>query len=398
MASGFEGWIQIKSDAAYDSYDTDGAPQLLYVDSESLSFEKEILFHDSRVRNSHVDHVSAPILKAAKPQGDLVFQFRSDDCIKVLLAHFQCGTTETTSAPYRYAFYPRTNSLDFSYRGTLPNHPYGSIVARPYTVSVTKYLFKTKSYYEPNAFVFKGGVVDKLGFSLSANSDAKFRPHFFFREVDPVAVQVPPDDDYLSVLPPLAPPIYTDITGDYSTLPSFQSWSGRVVRNGVSIDLTSLSFESTHQTQEQTVVGRQAPESYQLSSYSLSGMMAFDLPDDALLEVGSMFSGGTFSLTATLYNSNSDQVIIEMPSCVRAPFNYNFEEGNRPIKGQIPFRAFENNGTHPLKITSITNYVAPEFFRFGDAKLGARSIPTSAWYNAGTLNRDFLNYTYYNRS
>lgn len=383
MAAGFEGWLSIAEDSAYDT-PAYNFPQMLYVDAETLTFEKEVLFHDSRVRNSHTDHASAAILKAAKPQGDVTFQFRSDDCLKILLAHFQCGTIQSETSPYRYAYYPRTNPLDYTYRGTTPNQAYGYTVARPYTVTVTKKLFNTTSYGGTNAFMFKGGVADKLSFQLTNNSDAKFKTHFFFRECEEgTAISGNPGEVGI---------------GSYSSLPSFESWSGTVSMNGVGMEISSLVFESSHQTQEQSVVGHNGPESYQLSSYSLQGAFSFDLPYDALKEVGSMFSGGTFALTATLYNSTSDRMMIEIPCCVRGAFDFNFSKGDGQQTGQIPFRAFENNGTYPIKITVDTTLPIGALAMFGDALLGARSIPSSSWYDASASARSLPAYTYYNRN
>jgi hypothetical protein len=354
---------------------------MLHADAETLAISKEIHFQDSWVGNSHVQHLSSPILKAAKPQGDITFQFRSDDCPKFLFAHFQCGSLMATASPWRYAFYPRTNPLDYSYRGTSPNQAYGYTVAKPYTVSVTKKLFNTGSYGGTNSFIFKNGIVDKLAFQLTNTSDAELKSHLFFRDFDAgTAIPNNPGDGTV---------------GTYSTNPSFEFWAGTVTMDGASFEISSLAFESSHQAQERSQVGRQAPESYQFSDYSLRGAFGFDLPQDALKQVGSMFTAGTFSLTATLYNGTADRVCIEMPCCVREPFEYNFRRGDTPQSGQIPFRAFENNGTYPIKITVDTTSALSSLVFFGDALLGARSIPSSNWYDASAVARTLSSFTYY---
>lgn len=383
MASGFEGWISIAEDLAYDSSSRSN-PQLLYADGESLSLGKEIYFQPIKARDSHVAHVSSPVYKAAKPSGEITFQFRSDDCLKVLAAHFQNGTILSSVSPFQYAFYPRKNSLDYNYRGTQANHPYGSIVARPYTVTVTKKHFDTSLNGGTNTFIFKHGVVDKLDFKLETGNDAKFIPHFQFRDFDAgTAITENPGD-------------FT--VGSYSAFPSFQSFSGTVTLNGGTFEIASLEFSSLHQTQEYSRLGRQAPEFYQMSDYSLMGAFGFDLPRDALSHVGSMFSGGTFSISATLYNSANDSVAIEMPCCVRAPFDYNLSGGDSLQAGRIPFHAFESNGTYPIKI-SINTTSAPLYSNiFGDALFGARSIPSGSWYDAGNGARVLSSYTYYSRS
>jgi hypothetical protein len=254
-------------------------------------------------------------------------------------------------------------------------------VAKPYTVTAIKKLFDTGSYGGTNAFVFRGGIVDKLSFQLTTDSDAKLKPHLYFRGYDlGSAIPNNPNDGTV---------------GSYSSYPSFQYWTGTVKMDGASYEVSSLSLESSHQTQEYSRVGRQAPENYQLSGYSLKGAFSFDLPQDALKQVGSMFVGSSFSLIATLFNSASDQVVIEMPYCVRAPFDYNFSGGNVSQTGAIPFRAFENNGTYPIKITVDTGYQVSQISLFGDAALGARSIPSGSWYDASATARTLSAFTYY---
>src|SRR5690606_5231071 len=97
---------------------------------------------------------------------------------------------------------------------------------------------------------------------------------------------------------------------------------------------------------------------------------------------------------ATLYHSASDRVIIEMPKCRRLPFDFNNPGGDKPWQGQVPFEAFESNGTFPIRVTVDTDHLIGYFTMFGDASYGARGTGF-ATYNAGTGTRNLGDYTFY---
>ncbi len=374
--AGFEGWISLFEDDWFEG--TQLNPQPLFVDQESLSFGKNIEYRSSSVGSGRVGLPSHLVLKEQKPKGGITFQFRSSDVIKVLLCHFQNGSQDGT----RFSFYPRTNTIDYNYRGTYPNQGYGEVVAQPFTVSVLKKMFHTSNNGGTNSFFFKHGICDKLGFRVRTGQDAKADANFVFRDLDYGTA--------VSANPNMAE------VGSYATTPSFQSWSATALLNGNAFELASFDIQSDQSVQEFTRVGRRDPEHYQFSGYTCRGNFAFDLPTDALLHVGSMFAGNTFGFVATLYNSAADRVIFEMPHCARLPFDYNFPDGESPVTGKIPFQAFESNGTYPIRITVDTNYPFPGPTIL-DAALGARSLPSFDIYDAASVARVLANFNIYDR-
>lgn len=372
--AGFEGWISVFEDNNYEGT-VFSSPQVLHVDRENLSLGKYIEYRNESVGSGRVGLSSHLVFKEKKPRGGFTYQFRAGDLPKILLCHFQNGTQSGT----RYSFYPRTNTLDYTDRGTIPDQNYGKVLARPYTVSVLKKFFDTASNGGTNSFFFKHGICDKLGLQLNAGDDAKAEANFVFRDLDygtPVANN--PGSD--------------GTVGSYSTTPSFQYWSGTVTMDGAAFEISSFEINSDQSIQEYSKLGRQDPEAYQFSGYTLRGNFSFDMPYDALAHVGSMFGGSAFSFVATLYNGTSDRVMIEMPHCKRLPFEFNFSSGNSPIVGKIPFQAFESNGTYPIKITVDTEFTAIGY-RVLDGVQGARTVGAMNEYEASEGARTIGDYT-----
>lgn len=374
MASGFEGWIALfEEDSVVGS--TLYQPQPLHADQESLSLNKEILHKTPMASPSRVSLGDTLVYKAAKPQGEVAYQFRSDDILKVLLAHFQAGSVAATTTPYRYTFFPRMWPLDYTYRGTIANSPYGQgSASRVYSVAVGKKLFDTTQNGGTNAYLFKHGICDKLSLSIRSGDDARAKASFKFTDCDAgTAISANPSGTAI---------------GTYSVLPSYESWSGTMSMDGGTFEMSSLTLVSDQGVQEFSRVGKSAPENFQYSSYSLKGQIGFDLPQDAFRHVGSMVSGEWFSISGTFANSVNDRVIVSIPRARRLPFDYFNHGGDKTLEGMIPFEAFEYQGSSPITISVDTNSIFSGLLRFGDALTSSRSGVTMQGYDAGTGARD----------
>ncbi len=382
MPSGFEGWISVFEDDNVDG-STFSNPQVWHVDKETLTFGKSIERNARLLSQSRSPRVEELLYKEAKPEGEVVYQFRASDILKPLYCHFQLATLISTTLPYRYGFYTRTNPLDWENRGTYPTGTYGAAYGRPYTISVLKKTFDTSDYGGTNSYFFQHGIVNKLTFDCQSGDDAKLAVSFKFRDLDKGT--------------PVSANPNSSSTGSYSTDSCFYSHSATVTLDGFAFDISGFQVESNQGVQEYSRVGRQAPENYQFSNYSARGAFTLDLPSTAQDHVEGMFNGNTFSFVATLFNGTSERVILDMPYCRRLPFDFQ-NPGNTSWKGRIPFEAFESTGIHPLKVTVDTSYqLSPILEVWGDASLGARGVGYGT-YDAGTASRTLLDYIIYSHS
>jgi hypothetical protein len=342
LAHGFDGFVSVFEDD-WVGGTTHSYPQPLYLDQDSLTFGKEIVVLGQAVGDGRVTNSDSVVYKAAKPEGGLTFQFRSSDILKTLYSHFQLGSVESGTSPYRYSFYPKKDPLDWSTRGTSPRGTYGETPGQPYTVSVLKkVLSPANAYGGTNSFFFKHAICDKLGFNLSVGDDAKAQANFKFRDLDyGTAVSANPDSVEV---------------GTYAKTPSFISWGASISLGGTAYDLSAFRLNSDQSSQEFSRLGRQAPENFNYDSYKITGEAMFDLPLDAMKEIGSMFTGQTFAFVATLYNGTADRVVFNLPTCRRMPFDFSPKSGAESLGVSMPFEAFESAGTYPIKVTVDTTY------------------------------------------
>ena len=381
MPSFFEGFLSIYEDdwvggTAFSN------PQPVFADSESLALTKNIQERSVQVSDSRVQKADTLLFRETKPQGEVNYQFRSSDILKTLYSHFQLATMEGTGTnPFQYGFYPKPSPLDWDKRGSFTQGAYSvSSEGQPYTVSILKKLFDTTQNGGTNAFFFKHGVCNYLRFQARVGDDAKAQASFKFVDLD-AGTSVSENPNSVQV-------------GSYATTPPFFSWAATVTIGGQGIPVSSFVLDSNQNYQEFSRLGKLQPENFQLSSYGLMGSFSFDLPQDAFAYVGSMFSGETFAFLATLRNGSSDQIVFDLPHCKRMPFEYK-QQPTPALEAGIPFKAYESNGTYPIKVSVFTDYSFAPFNMFGDAWLGTRNVPDFELLDAALGARTLSEYTYY---
>lgn len=316
-------------------------PQPLCTEQDNLAMGKEVQVREQSVGNTRSPNDKVVVLKGAKPQGGIAFQFRSSDLLKVAYSHFQLGSAGTVGSYHRYSFYPKKEPLNWGTVGAHPLGTYGSSNGQPYTVSLMKKAIDQNSAYGgTNALFFKHGVCDKLSFKMGSDDLAMAQAGFKFRDLD-YGTSVPANPQSAAI-------------GSYATTPGFVGCNASVAIGGVAFDVAAFEINSDQGAQEFSRVGRQAPENYNFDKYKLTGNFSFDLPMDGMKEIGSMFGTQPFAFLATLFNSANDQVVFDMPVCVRLPFDVS-GDGDTP-RASIPFEAFESGGVYPIRVTVDTGY------------------------------------------
>lgn len=362
---GHEGFIAIFSDGDWTGT-TFSNPQLLYADSESLTAGKNLNQKPFQVSNSRVRGTGCIISGPVKPEGDITWQFRSDDAAKVIMSHFQMGTQYNDDSDgttnFQYAFYPTRATPDYYSNDDYGNGSYNSGTGYVFSVSILKKYVNTSSYGGTNAMFFKHGICNKLKISLDAEKDARMTASFKFRDLD-----------YGTAV--------AGTVGSYSALKAYQGWSATALMDGTALDITGLSFVSNNGIEEKSRLGRLNPESFSFGEYTLKGALTLDLPKDAMRFVGSMFTQRPFSVIATLYNGTNDQMVFEAPHCKYQPFDFNLTGGEDSITGAIPFQGFAVGG-YPFRITVNTDYAFEGFREILDAWNGVRSLPDFEDYDS----------------
>ena len=357
---GLESFIAIYHDGDWNGT-THSSPQLLWADSEDFSAGKEIKQKPFQVGQGRVKGTGALVSGPVKPQGGVTFQFRSDDCVRVFMSHFQMGSYYSTGSSdgtnnHQYGFYPVKHTPSYTANNGYGEGAYGDAPGYVYSVSFLKKLLETSSYNGTNSYFYKHGVCDKLRVSLSAERDSKLTANYKFRDLD------------------YGTAVALGVVGSYSNERSFSGWSATVLVGGQSLDLTAIDFLSGNGIEEKSRVGRMNPEAFSFGEYSLKGALKLDLPKDAMRLVGSMFTLQPFSILATLYNGTSQQVVLDLPHCKSLPFDFNVSGASEDVEGNIPFQAFSLGGQYPIRVTGNTDYAFEGLDLFMDATNGTRTV------------------------
>ena len=349
---GFEGNIAVVPETNGWGSNVYSVGNYLNADSESLTIGQEFKDRPDKLVYGRGDKPNSRTKGAQKPGGDVEFQFRSDDCLPILMAHFQkyIGSTlgGTATGTVLYTFVPTRTNPDWV-GSTFGTGEYTSSSGDGYTVGVIK-KFKPTSAGTDNAQWFSSCIVDQLGFNLDADEDAKFTPSFKSYSVD--------EGTRLAVDPPNA------VFGSYSEKSAFDSFSGTLSIGGkTTFKVTSFSFTSANNSEDRSSIGYINPQDYDFGKYGLTGVMQIDAPNDALSHIGSMVADKTFAITGTLFNSINDQVTINMPYLRYDPFDVNLAGGNAQTEYGLPFKAFEsqNGSTAPIIIKVRTTGMGSAF-------------------------------------
>lgn len=330
MARGYDGWVSLFEDDFFNG-NSFLDPQPIFVDNETLGINMDIRKRQPQLGAGRFRGTEYMVPIVAKPQGGLTYQFRSDDCLKVVYSHFQSGVYNGSY----YSFYPAKSNLDYT-----SDKPV-------YTISARKRLGQW-SGTEVNTIFFKHGICDTLTLSLDANDDAKITSNFRFLDYSfETATQNPGGSAY----------------GSYSANKPYYAWAGTIFMDGTHVDwLTSIQITSAQTFQEFLPLGTRKPALYKNNDYKVTGNLKFDLPPGGYGQLIDMIGTKSFSLSGTLYNSSHDWFSFSMPVCRRLPFESQTPAGNQQASLSMPFEALSSGNTPQVTFNVMTDYAFLDAF------------------------------------
>jgi len=373
MSKKDQGFISIYEDNSWISNGVN-SPSALYVDSESLSLNKEIKSLDNLVSGGRAPLIESQISGAVKPAGNVTFQPRVDDVGKVFYSHFQCGTIKDGTS----IFVPSKNNP--KYTSDLPSTgTYGAAAGGVYSVSFLKKYFNTSDNGGTNSTYYKHGICDDLEMNMSINKDFVVNASYKFR-----------DYEYGTAI--AANPGTLSDVGSYSPYAPWEWFQGTIAFENTSIGLETLSVKCSNNLVEKSRLGRLNPEQFTFRDHTVEGQFSMDFPTDGLLSVGSMLDLNKFSLSGTLVNG-TNKLLIDMPHCIRMPFDVNIK---KTVNINTPFKAMQYDGTSPITVTLLGD-ISPTAPTVLDAWNGARSIGEFTIYDAGSVARTLSEYTMFDR-
>jgi len=347
---GFEGDISVIPETKGWGSSVFAEGNYLFADSESLSVGQEFKDRPDKIVFGRYEKTNSRTKSSQKPAGDVEYQFRSDDSLPLLMAHFQkyTGTNEGSAGTTIYTFVPEQGQPDWT-GSTFGTGGYTDDPGDIYTVGIVKRFNETATGTD-NAIWFKSCIVDQLAFNLEAEEDAKFTASIKAYSVD--------EGTRIAVTPPNA------TFGSYSAKSGFESWTGTLnVGGDTSLQITSMTFTSANNSEDRSVIGNLNPTKYDFGKGAITGAVQIDAPNAALEHLGSMVADRALAINGTLWNSSNDYLIFSMPNCKYEPFDVTLAGGNAQTEYPLNFKAFESNdgATSPITITCKTTGMGSAF-------------------------------------
>ena len=351
MSRGYESHISVWEDYSWrGTAHTNPLP--LHVDSESFQIGKEIKNLANLTRDGRVSKVESQVGGPVKPFGNLTYQPRAEDAAALLFSHFQMGTISGTG-PYTYTFVPSKGNPTYTNNSIRGTGAYGSTAKDVYSVSFLKKYFDTSQNGGTNSQFFEHGICDNLTFDIPNSDDFQLSADYKFRDViTGTAISGNPGDTGY---------------GTYATGPAWQWFEGTVLVEGQTFDLETIKWTGKNNLVEKNIMGRRDPDWFAFGDYMTDGQFTMDFPKDGFLQIGSMLGTKSFSIVGTLFKSATEFLAFSLPHCIRKPFDVVIQN---EIDVEIPFSAYEKDGTSPVTVTLVTN--------------GTVLVPGDLFWDAGT--------------
>jgi len=385
MASNVESFITVYNDISWrgDSY---SSPLPIHVDNEKFSFGQEFAERENKARQGRAYISNVTTAEARKPTAEITYQPRTDDIAYFLFPHFQMGI-RTGSDPDVFEFVPSKSPPEYGYDIWKGYGTYGDPPGEVYSSSFLKKYFTTDS--EIDSLLFRHGICDSLTFSASAGEDLLIKSSWRFKSVGTGTRVNSVPNGYISGGNFYSIGAHEYIggggaavdAGTYSTQSPFTFFEGTLNIGPHSFDILNLDVTSKNNILEKVITGEKNPDCFPFRDYQITGQFVIDLPSDGLEQIGSMVDVDNFAITGTWYKDSSNYIVFDIPYCERRNFDVGI--GNRNIDATIPFKAFENDGTHPIKITVSSGDVIPFAQGMYDAGYGARTIADYELLDAG---------------
>lgn len=298
--------------------------------SESLAIDKAFRDLDVVGRN-RITNQRRPMYTT--PQGAVEFALRSNDIIPILQSHFQkrIGTTLSVGTTY-YEFVPTKGRVDLvgSQFGT------GSYTSAASCNALSLSVYKNMA---GTGILFKTGVADKLTFKMHSIIEPTVSAEFQFREGTVMGTSS------------------SHPYGTYSSLGEYSPTTCSVDFLGLSV--LDFEFTSDDNVELRNVLGDNRPI-HKFGRYELKGKATVDLSKDRLKHFGTVLSGSSFSVSATMFNGAHDRIIFQMADCRMNEFSIGVSDIY-----SVPFQAFasEDGSTAPIKIGVWTQHYSATSFQ-----------------------------------
>jgi hypothetical protein len=388
MAKGYEASLTVwENDGWFDTGTSD--PFLPLLEGEGLVRQHMIVERNSMVRNTRSMLATSMYREESKPQGYIEFVPRLENCSAIFMSHFQMSEQVDTGSSFIDTFVPSKTHPRFTGGDTYGDGTYGAVSGDVYSIDIIKKFPDHASFPGVNAHHFKRGLCDELSFSMAANEDFKIKADFKFKDWE--ALENHPDPGAVG-------------EGTYSsgtiTDWSHGSWyieAAEVGEPSTESGLSSISISCRNNLTEKKTPGSGTRQIFAYGDYTVKGEFSCEFINDDWqdLTVGGFQS--YFPIHGTIWHNDTDYMIIEMPYCKVKNVEHSLVKPDQLFQNTIPFEAYENDGTAPIKITLHTTKDALPELLLWDAGFGARTLSQYDFGDAGSTTRTLSEYDFADR-
>jgi hypothetical protein len=388
MAKGYETSLTVwENDGWFDTGTSD--PFLPLLESEGLIRQQIFVERNSMVRNTRSTLSDSLILEESKPQGHIEFVPRLENCSAIFMSHFQMSEQVDTGSSFIDTFVPSKTHPRFSGGDTYGDGTYGAVAGDVYSIDIIKQFPDYRHHVGENAQHFKRGLCDELSFSMAANEDFKIKADFKFKDWASLSGYPKPGETGAGT--------YTSgtITEGYHGTWSIEA--AEVGEFAIESGLSSINITCRNNLTEKKSPGSGTRQTFSYGNYTVKGDFTSEFIFDEWQDLTADGFDAYFPIHGTIWHNDTDYMIIEMPHCKVKNVEQSLSKPEELFQNTIPFEAYENDGTAPIKVTLHTTKDALPDLLLWDAGFGARTLAQYDFADAGSIARTLSEYDFADR-
>ena len=387
MAKGYEASLTVwENDGWFDTGTSD--PFLPLLESEGLIRQQIFIERNSMVRNTRSTLPDSLILEESKPQGHIEFVPRLENCSAIFMSHFQMSEQVDTGSSFIDTFVPSKTHPRFTGGDTYGDGTYGAVAGDVYSIDIVKKFPDWNRGGGENAQHFKRGLCDELSFSMAANEDFKIKADFKFKDWESLSDLANPGETGQGT--------YTSGT---ITDWSHGTWFIEAAEVGEfsQEELSSMTIVCRNNITEKKSPGSGTRQTFSYGDYTVKGEFTSEYTFDEWQDLTASGFDAFFPIHGTIWHNDTDYMIIELPYCKVKNVEHSLVKPDEFFSNTVPFEAYENDGTAPIKITLHTTKDALPDLLLWDAGFGARTLSQYDFGDAGSTTRTLSEYDFADR-
>ena len=381
MAKGFDSHITIwENNGWLGSIELE--PYNPIIESEGLKRNQITSERNSMVRSTRAMLPDSIVFEESKPEGHIEIIPRMENVGPILMSHFQMTTQIYTGSSYLDTYVPSKFNPGFDGGNIYGYGTYGELAGDVYSIDVWRK--HTDSSFTWNEGLdtqhFKRGICNNLSFKMNAGNDFLVRGEYKFKDFETLTTgSNPGDTDYANYT--------TGSITDWSHgtwAVTAINWDDASTKDIALEGVKNLDFTCSNNLTEKKMMGSGTRQTFSFGDYTVKGNITLEYINEEYQTLGN----SPVSIVGTMWHSDTEYLAVSMPYCIIKPFDKSLVKPSSFIDVDMPFEAYENNGTAPITVTlHIGSQVVEAGFTHFDAGSTTRTLSQYDFADAGSTTR-----------